>query len=187
MLAERRMSATYGQDAPWKDNYKSRELTSLASGETKLARVTFTLGALGSTTPTKLRFMHIGEYQAGDSFESATVWNAPADTSLPGKSFFAVLKGADASEGERLLARAATGEAESGVVVPFSAVVISGGRYWCYVEKRPGVFARTEIDTGMPTDHGYFIKGPITAGANLVTSSAGELLARETNPSTAAD
>lgn len=187
MLAERRMSATYGQSAPWQNNYNSPALTSLASGATKLARVTFPLGALASATPGTLRFGHMGELQGAKSFESTTVWSAPADSSLPGKSVFAVLKGSDASEGERLMAHTATGEAEAGVVVPFSAVVISGGRYWCYVEKNPGVFARTEIDTSMPTDEGYFIKGPVTAGANLVTSSAGELLARETNLSTAAD
>jgi hypothetical protein len=187
MLAERRLAASYGPNAPWKDNYHSRELTSLASGDTKLARVTFPLGALESVSPTRLKFTRMSDYQTGKSFDSATVWNAPADANLPGRSFFAILKGNDASEGERLLARAATGEPEAGVVVPFSAVVISSGRYWCYIEKRPGVFAKTEIDTGTPTAAGYFIKGPITPGTKLVISSAGELLARETNPSTAAD
>ncbi|MBV8910339.1 MAG: hypothetical protein JOZ89_06230 [Gammaproteobacteria bacterium] len=186
MLAERRLSSTYGQSAPWKNNYNSPALASLASGATKLARVSFPLGAL-AITPGTLRFVHIGEFEGAKSFESTTVWSAPADSSLPGKSYFAVLKGSDASEGERLLAHAATGEAEPGVVIPFSAVVISGGRYWCYVEERPGVFTRTPIDTSMPTDEGYFVKGPVTAGANVVVSSAGELLAHETNPGTAAD
>lgn len=187
MLAERRLSATYGQGAPWKNNYNSPALGSLANGATRLARVTFPLGTLASATPSTLRFVHMGEVQGAKSFEATAVWSAPADSSLPGKSFFAVLKGSDASEGERLLAYAATGEAEAGVLIPFSAVVISGGQYWCYVEKKPGIFARTQIDTSMPTDEGYFIKEPVTAGAKLVTNSVGELLARETNPSTAAD
>ena len=59
VLGERRLSATFGQNAPWKENYQSPLLTSLARGETKLARVTFPLGALGSTAPAKLRLTHL--------------------------------------------------------------------------------------------------------------------------------
>ena len=187
LLAERRLSATYGRNAPWKDNYRSPELASLASGETKLARVTFPLGALGPATPAKLRFAHLGETPGGRSFESIAVWSAQADASIPGRSFFAVLKGGDAGEGERLVARAAIGAAEAGVLVPFSATVISGGSYWVYVEQKPGLFVRTAIDTSMPTDDGYFVKGGIAPDAKIVTTSAGQLLAREINPSTEAE
>jgi hypothetical protein len=187
VLAEQRLSATYGSNAPWKDNYGSPLLAALAGGETKLARVTFPLGALGPAAPARLRYSHLTATPAGGSFESALVWAAPADASLPGRSFFALLKGSDASEGERLLARAPIGAAEAGVIVPFSAAVISGGKYWCYLEAEPGSFARTEIDTSMPTDGGYFVRSGIAPGAKIVTRSAGELLAREMNPSTAAD
>jgi hypothetical protein len=187
VLAERRLSATYGRNAPWKDDYESPVLSALAGGETKLARVTFPLGAIGAVTPAKLRFSHLGATPGGGSVESAAVWAAPADASLPGQSFFALLKGGDASEGERLLARAPLGAPEAGVIVPYPATVISGGRYWCYLEVGPGSFVRTAIDTGMPTDAGYFVRSGIAPGARIVTRSAGELLARETNPSTAAD
>jgi hypothetical protein len=115
------------------------------------------------------------------------VWSAPADASIPGKSFFVLLKGSDAGEGERLLAWAPVGSAESGVQVPAAATVISGGKYWCYIEEKPGDFVRTEIDTSMPTAAGYFVKEGVSAGDKIVTSSAGALLARELNPSTAAD
>jgi hypothetical protein len=179
MLAERRLSAVYGRNAPWKDNYASPELAALASGEAKLARVTFPLGALGAAVPARLRLAHLGELPGSKSVESHSVWNAPADVSLPGKSFFAVLKGGEVSEGERLLARTAVGAAESGVVIPFSAVLINGGKYWCYVEEKPGLFVRTEVDPSVPTDEGYFVKEGIAAGANVVASSAGQLLARE--------
>src|SRR5215472_17619429 len=60
VLAERRLSATYGQNAPWKENYASPLLASLARGDAKLARVTFPLGALGSAVPAKLRLTRIG-------------------------------------------------------------------------------------------------------------------------------
>jgi hypothetical protein len=187
VLAERRLSATYGSGAPWKDNYASPLLSALAGGEAKLARVTFPLGALGAATPAKLRFSHLSASQAGGSFESVGLWAAPADASIPGRSFFALLKGSDASEGERLLARAPVGAAEAGVLVPFAAAVISGGKYWCYLEAEPGSFVRTEIDTSIPTDDGYFVRSGIAPGAQIVTRSAGELLAREMNPGTGAD
>ena len=179
MLAERRLSATYGRNAPWKDDYASPELAALASGEIKLARVTFPLGTLGSGVPAKLRLAHLAEGQGSKSLESNTVWNAPADASFPGRSLFALLKSGDVSEGERLLARVAVGAAESGVLIPFDAVVLNGGKYWCYVEEKPGVFVRTEIDPGAPTDEGYFVKEHVAPGAKIVTTSAGQLLARE--------
>lgn len=185
VLAERRLSATYGVNAPWGDHYDSPLLASLAAGQSKLARVTFPLGALGST-PAVLRLSHLGE-PGGRSFQSLSVWGAPADASIPGRSFFALLKGSDASEGERLLARAAVGAAESGVIVPWSAAIISSGSYWCYVEAKPGEFVRREIDISVPTADGYFVRAGIEPGARIVTRSAGALLAREINPSTAAD
>jgi len=178
-LAERKLTALYGRNAPWKDDYASPELTTLARGESKLVRVTFPLGALGASMPKTLRLAHMAESLGGRSFESATVWSAPADTSLPGRSFFAILKGSDVSEGERLLAWAPVGAAEPGVLIPYAAVLINGGKYWCYVEEKPGLFVRKEIDPGMPTDEGYFVKEGVAAGAGLVTTSAGELLARE--------
>ena len=187
VLAERRLSATYGSSAPWKDNYDSPLLSALAAGETRLARVTFPLGSLGATTPARLRFSRLSAAAGGGSVESASVWAAPADANIPGRSFFALLKGGDASEGERLLARAPVGAAEAGVIVPFSAAVISGGKYWCYLEVAPGSFVRTEIDTSMPTDDGYFVSSGIAPGAQIVTRAAGELLAREMNPSPATD
>lgn len=187
LLAQRRLSAAFGRNAPWKDDYQSPELTALATGERKLARVTFPLGALGSATPAAVRLAHLGGPSGGRSVESLALWNAPADASIPGRSFFAILKGTDAAEGERLVARAPVGPATAGVVIPFPAVVISAGKYWCYVEAKPGLFVRTEVDTTMPTDDGYFVTAGIAPGAKVVTSSAGELLARETNPGGAAE
>jgi hypothetical protein len=186
VLAQRRLSASYGRDAPWKDRDDSPLLSELASGEMRLVRVSFPLGALGTATPAKLRFSHLGAAAAARSLESDSVWSAPADPSIPGRSFFALLKGSEVSEGERLLAHAAVGSAEQGVIVPFAAAVISGGRYWCFVEAQPGSFVRTAIDTSMPTDRGYFVNTGIAPGAQIVTRSAGELLAREMNPSTGA-
>lgn len=187
VLAERRLAATYGQSSPWKENYTSPLLASLARGDSKLARATFPLGALGATVPATLRLTRIGAAPGSKSIDTLVVWSAPADATIPGRSFFATLKGGDVSEGERLIAHAAVGAAEDGVTVPSSATVISASKYWCYVEQKPGLFVRTEIDPSMPTDDGYFVKEGIAPGAQVVTSAAGLLLARETNPSTEAE
>jgi hypothetical protein len=186
-LAERRLSATLGQNPPWKVQDSGLELTALAAGHVKLVRVTFPLGALGNTSPVTLRLARINSTPGAKSWESHSVWIAPADSNIPGMSFFALLKGSDAGEGERLLAWAPVGSAESGVQVPAAAAVINGGKYWCYVEEKPGKFVRTEIDTSMPTADGYFVKDGVSAGDKIVISSAGALLARELNPSSAAD
>ncbi|GAC1699009.1 MAG: hypothetical protein PVS2B3_11070 [Steroidobacteraceae bacterium] len=187
LLAQRRLAATFGSNAPWHENYASPVLAALASGESRLARVTFPLGALGAANPATLRLSHLGEAAGGKSIESHSVWGAPADASIPGKSFFALLSGSEAAEGERLLARAPVGATEAGVVVPFAAAVISAGKSGGYVEAKPGLFVRTEIDTSMAVDTGYFVKAGIAPGARIVTSSAGQLLARESNPGGAAD
>jgi hypothetical protein len=186
-LAERRLSSTIGQNPPWKARDSGPELAELAAGYAKLVRVTFPLGALGNSSPAALRLARINATPGAKSWESRSVWSAPADANIPGKSFFALLKGGDAGEGERLLAWTPVGSAESGVQVPAAAVVISGGKYWCYVEEMPGDFVRTEIDTSMPTADGYFVKDGVSAGDKIVVSSAGALLARELNPSTTAD
>jgi hypothetical protein len=183
-LARQKSSSTFGQYPPWRDDFSSATLQALANGRIKLVRVTFPLGSFKS--PGTLRLARLGAGEAGQSWMSTTVWDAPADVSVPGKSFFALLKAADASEGERLLAWAPIGEPQAGVVVPATAAIISGRKYWCYVEDKPGHFVRVELGTSMPVRDGYFVKSGIAAGDKVVTSAAGLLLARETNPSPAA-
>lgn len=187
LLAQRRLTTALGQNPPWKDQVGSPELADLATGYAKLVRVTFPLGAAGNSIPASLRLARINATPGAKSWESRSVWSAPSDSSIPGKSFFALLKGGDVGEGERLLAWAPVGTAETGVQIPAAAAVINGGRYWCYVEEKPGEFVRIELDTSMPTADGYFVKSRVSAGDKIVTSAAGQLLARELNPSTTAD
>jgi hypothetical protein len=186
-LAQRKLSSLFGQNPPWKNQVNSPQLKALASGDAKLVRASFPLGATGDAAPKSLRLAHLNASPVGKSVGSYAVWNAPADAGVPGRSYFAYLKSGDFGEGERLLAWLPVGEAESGVLVPASAAVISGGKYWCYVEEKPGQFVRSELDPSLATNEGYFVKEGIEAGAKIVTVSAGQLLAREINPSTAAD
>ena len=182
-LAKQRLSATFGQTPPWKNADNSPELSALANGQTKLVRVTFPLGSIDDTLPKSVRMTHIDTVHAGKSWQSSSVWRAPADSSVPGRSFFAILKDSAASEGDHLMSWAPVGAAEPGVLVPAAAALISAGKFWCYVETKPGTFVRTEFDPGRPVAEGYFVKEGISAGDKIVTAAAGQLLARETNSS----
>jgi hypothetical protein len=179
-LARQKLSSSFGLNPPWKKSDDNADLRSLASGESKLIHVTFPLGLLGDTDPSHIRLTRIDGAQ---SWSSTAAWHAPADATVPGRSFFAILHASEVGEGDHLLAWTPVGETETGVLVPSAAAVISNGRFYCYVEEKPGTFVRTEFDPGRPTAQGYFVKDGIAAGKQIVTHAAGQLLARETNPS----
>jgi hypothetical protein len=181
-LARQKLSSSFGLNPPWKNSDDSAELRALASGESKLVHVTFPLGLLGDTDPSHIRLTRIDGSQGGKSWQSKAVWHAPADATVPGRSYFAILRTNDTAEGDHLLAWTPVGETESGVLVPAAAAVISNGKFYCYVEEKPGTFVRTEFDPSHPTADGYFVKEGISAGDKIGTHAAGQLLARETNP-----
>ena len=137
-LTTRRLSSMFGMKPPWSSGGGDAALQELASGKIKLVRVTFPLGLLSGAAPASLRAAHIGANKPGMGWKMNVVWDAPADASIPGRSFFAQLMGSDAGEGERLQVWAPVGEPTSGVVIPAAAAVMSDGKYWCYVEKKPG-------------------------------------------------
>jgi hypothetical protein len=180
-LARQRLSATFGQKPPWSHGGSQALLNALANGSTQLARATFPLGTLPGDTPKTLRASHIGTAAAGKGFKMTPVWPAPADASVPGRSFFAVLRAGDVGEGERILVWAPIGSAQSGVLIPAEAAVISENKYWCYVETKPGMFVRTEIETGRPFENGYFVTDGVKEGDKVVVKAAAQLLAQESS------
>jgi hypothetical protein len=183
-LAQQRLSAVIGGGPPG-GLMTGATLQDLASGRVKLLRATFALGAPLTATPVTLR---VARLDAASGWTVHPVWSAPADVNLPGRSFFALLKDSDVGEGERLLVWAPDpGPAQQGVTVPAASVVISDGRYWCYIEARPGVYVRREVPTDRPRGADYFVTQGIAAGDKVVTTGAGLLLARELNPGTGAD
>jgi hypothetical protein len=183
-LAQRRLSAVIGA-GPSGGRESGAVLQDLAGGRVKLLRATFPLGARLPATPASLRVTRL---DAATGWAVHPVWSAPADPNLPGRSFFALLRDSDVGEGERLLVWApGTGPTQQGVTVPAASVVISEGRYWCYVEARPGVYVRREVSTDRPLGGAYFVTQGLAAGDKVVTTGAGLLLARELNPSTEAD
>jgi hypothetical protein len=193
-LAQRKLSATFGQNQPWQGGQGSKSgamLDEVASGQSKLVRATFPLGVLPGPIPHSLRIARPDPSGSEKGWKTSTIWAAPADATIPGRSLFALLKdgngASDVGEGERLDVWAAAGPSESGILVPQAAVVISDGNYWCYVENQPGTFTRTAIDASKAVAGGFLVTEGIAAGHPIVTTGAGLLLARETNPATEAE
>lgn len=183
-LAQRRLSAVIGA-GPTGGMEASPVLQDLASGKVKLLRATFPLGARLPAMPASLRVTRL---DAATGWTVHPLWSAPADPNLPGRSFFALLRDSDAGEGERLLVWApGTGSTQQGATIPAAAILISDGRYWCYVEARPGVYVRREVSADRPLGGEYFVTQGVAVGDKVVTTGASLLLARELNPSTEAD
>ncbi len=179
-LTSQKLSSIFGARPPWKLDEGDPVLQDVASGKVKLVRATVPFDAVGGGLPTRLRAGHIGTSKLAAPWTLTTIWDAPADSAVPGRSFFALLRQGDASEGERLQIWISTGRSESGVFVPTAAAILYEGKFWCYVETRPGIFRRVELDTARTSTDGYFETAGVSAGDKVVIAAAGQLLAKET-------
>ncbi|HKE95662.1 MAG TPA: hypothetical protein VKB34_15210 [Povalibacter sp.] len=183
-LAQRKLSAAFGEPRAWQ---AQRALDDVASGRSKLIRVSFPPGTLVGGVPQRLRIARLDSAGGRKEWESHSVWAGPVDATVPGRNVFAEVGNSDMSEGERLQVWAATGPPQRGVVVPSTAVVVSDAAYWCYVEKPQNTFVRTRIEADQPLAGGYFVTQGVAVGDAIVTTAAGLLLAREINPATEAE
>jgi hypothetical protein len=207
-LARRKVTAIVGVRFPWQGAAgDSGTLDGLASGEAKLVRATFPSGVFVGTTPKSLRLLPL---EAGvepsptansaprtahtatpdTSLTASPVWDAPQDPNLPGRSFFAVIRNPDIAEGARFqVIPSSPASGVNGVLVPATAVVIAGGQYWCYLEKKASTFTRVPIVIDKPLGPGYFVSDGIglSDGDPIVTAAAGLLLAREMNAASESD
>jgi len=186
-LAKQRLSATFGQKPPWSNGGNAGLLQALAEGSTQLIRVTFPLGSLPGDVPKTLSASRLGSAASGQRWKLSLIWPAPADVTVPGRSFFSILRAGELGEGERIIAWAPIGASQPGVLIPAEAAVISDGKYWCYVEEKPGTFVRTEIDSGKPFENGYVVMQGVKAGDKVVIKGAAQLLAQESNSGADAD
>lgn len=187
-LAKRKADAAFGIHAPWHSDGERRQLMGeLSSGKLVLVRVTFPLGALPGAVPPKMTIMRLGG--EGPGWTSSRIWEAPADPALPGRGLFVLVSGSDLALNEHVFASVPVGQAQGGLWLPATALVMGDGADWVYLENADNHFLRSPIDTGRPVDDGYFVPaaGDLAAGKKVVTQGAGILLSRETNPSGGGD
>ncbi|MFL6547928.1 MAG: hypothetical protein ACJ8OJ_04490 [Povalibacter sp.] len=185
-LARRKFSAAWGEHSPWGQDERSAMLGQVAAGQLQLVRVTFPFGVINDAALKQLRFSRAGSRADQEHWISTTIWSAPADVNIPGRSLYALLKAPTLSEGERLDAWAEAGEAVKGVSIPRSAVVVHDEQYWCYIAQGAGHYIRRLIDAERPMADGYFSPDQIAPGERVVVKGGSLLLAREMNPSTEA-
>ena len=182
-LARRKTEAAFGLNSPWHDPASRQAVMQrLASGAAVLVRVTFP--AIGGAAPRRVDISRMGADRK--SWTAHTIWDAPADASVPGRSFYALVDGSDLAQNERVTAAIPTGSAQAGAKIPAHALVYGESEAWAYVQTGATTFLRTKVDTDRPLDDGYFVN-TIKPGDKVVVDGAGLLQAREINPSTEAE
>ena len=186
-LARRKSEAAFGLNAPFRDPAsRARVMRDLAAGAVVLVRATFPV--TGGEAPKRLIISRMGA--DAKSWTSTTIWDAPADPSVPGRSFYAVIHGSDLAQNERVTAAIPSGAPQAGAKIPAKAVVFGESESWVYVQTAARTFLRTKVATDRPHNtgeggDGYFVTG-IKPGDKIVVDGAGLLLAREVNPSSEA-
>jgi hypothetical protein len=181
-LARRKTEAAFGLNSPWHDaGSRQAVMQRLASGAVVLVRVTFP--AIGGTVPKRVDISRMGADRK--SWSAHTIWDAPADAAVPGRSFYALVEGSDLAQNERVTASIPTGTPQAGAKIAAHALVYGESEAWVYVQTAANTFLRTKVDISRPLDDGYFVTN-IKPGDKLVVDGTGLLLARETNPSTEA-
>jgi hypothetical protein len=178
LLAQRNEYVQFGQHAPWLGTHPDKSiLQQLTSGHAVLVKATFPLDTLGAAHPTEIAVGHLSARQDQPGWTSKQIWSAPADPTIPGRSFFALIRDSDLQPGEHALVNAPTGPAVAGAQIPESAIVISENKPWCYLQVAPGEFERLQIDLGRPLPGGYFVM--TKPRSFVVVRGTGLLLARE--------
>jgi len=179
-LARRKTEAAFGLNSPWHDAAdRSAVMQRLASGTAVLVRVTF--AAVGGPRPQRVEISRMGADRK--SWTAHTIWDAPADVTVPGRSFYALVDDSDLAQNERVTAAIPTGASQAGAKIPARALVYGESEAWVYLQTAENTFLKTKVDISRPLDDGYFVSS-VKPGDKVVVDGAGLLLARETNPST---
>jgi hypothetical protein len=182
-LAQRKSEAAFGLNSPFRNaEARARVMHAFSSGAAVLVRVTFP--ATGGEAPRKLIISRMGA--DAKSWTSTTIWDAPADPAVPGRSFYAIVNGSDLAQNERVTASIPSGQAQPGANIPSHALVYGESEAWVYEQTGPRTFLRTQVDISRPMGDGYFVSN-VKPGQKIVVDGAGLLLAHEVNPSTEAE
>lgn len=180
LLAQRQEVVQFGANVPWRGAHADRSiLTDLTSGHAILVKVTFPLDALGGAQPHEIAVTRLNAHDDQSGWTAKTIWSAPADPTIPGNTYFAVVTGSDLQAGDHALAYAPVGETAGGFDVPANAILFSNGKTWCYLQLAPNVFQRVPIELNRPLTDGYFIDGHSLAAKPVVVRGGGLLLSRE--------
>lgn len=175
-----RLRQAWGDTSPFlKDEQRPKIVEELSSGKKVLVRLDFAQSR--GERPKNIR---VAPLSGGHETAVKTVWPAPTgNAAMPGISYFAIV---DSGPGLRHLDRARViadiGEAQSGVVIPSAALVVTAGETWCYVETGPQKFERRKVPLTWPVAEGYLVENGFAPGTKVVVRGASTLLSREAEP-----
>ena len=105
---------------------------------------------------------------------------------LQGLSFIYIAPSHDGSlvPGMNVTAQMPSSMAQTGFLIPVSAVVWLQDKAWVYVKKSETGFSRIEVPTSTRVNKDYFVSGIFAPGDQVVTRGAQALLAAESTPKT---
>jgi hypothetical protein len=181
LLARRQEVVQFGPQLPWRSGDAS-VLAALTSGHAILVRATFPMDSIEAARPPEISVTHLGAKQDSARWTAKQIWAAPADPTIPGRAFFALVTGSNLQSGEHVLAYAPIGASVSGWRIPTDAMVLNDEKAWAYLQIAPGHFQRLQIDPELTLPGGYFTTAPLARGRLAVVRGTGLLLAREIGP-----
>jgi hypothetical protein len=162
--------------AGWLDGGSPR-LQALLQQKERLVQLTLPAGTALAGAPATAIVRAAG----GADITGHLVSPAPrTDPRMQGTSlFYAVAAASSPLPGASLTGTLTLGTAETGVLVPASAVVWWKGTAWVYAETAVGRFVRRAVPTDAPIDGGWFANEGLTAGERIVVEGAQMLLSEE--------
>jgi RND family efflux transporter MFP subunit len=146
-----------------------------------LARVDLPAGELVDRNLTIARIVAVG--QEDHPFAAQRISVAPTvDPATPGVGFLFRISGATPSlrPGAPVLAYLrAPGVAQEAIIVPYSAIVRSGGKTWIFRQVEDDKFSRREVPVDRTSDKGIVTQQSLKPGERIVVKGAQFLLSEE--------
>ena len=152
---------------------------SLASLESALVRVDVPLGTALPGPPTRARLS--APTAAEPPVDAQLLGSAvTADPKTQGQGFLLLVRASSLRPGAVVTAWLGTsGPAETGVIVPRSAIVRHEGGAFVYVQSSDDAFERRRVELTRPTENGWFVDEPLRPGERAVVAGAQQLLSEE--------
>lgn len=166
--------------ARWSDARLSKLVADIAAGRAALVRIDSAAGLAQVRGTVTLDLGPAGPVRAAILGPTRT-----GDTRLQSTGLLALVTGPQAEllgAGTVTPATIADGAGASGVVLPRSALLRTGGRTWVFVRRDATDFERREASGGLADPAGLFVAQGFRPGEQVVTAGASQLFAAQSGP-----
>jgi HlyD family secretion protein len=156
-------------------------LLRVANFDTILARVDLPVGEHVPPGTVAARIVVVG-YEDSALMADRVGVSANSQTATPGQSLLFRLRSTlpGLRPGPAVTAHIPIpGPPRTGIIVPATAIVRTGGRAWVYLQTGADEFVRKSVAVDQPTDTGYLVTANVAAGDRVVIQGAQTLLSEE--------